>query len=79
MPEYIIYRKKGKKSVVIGYVPSTKNIRTAWGFFKKNHKRKLIKGWEYHLYAMNHARFWYFEKGKWKIGSWYQNHLRKPK
>lgn len=51
-----------------------KSIRAAFSYFKKNFKRRLHKDWQYHLYPLNHARFWNFKDDKWKIGSWYNNH-----
>ncbi len=65
---------KGTKVVILGFTPELKNIRRAWGFLKKDHKRKVHKGWQYHIYPINHSRFWTFKDGKWRIGSWYGNH-----
>lgn len=77
MPQYIIYRRKGNKTVLIGLIPNLANIRRAWGWFKKNHKRKVHIGWEYHIYPINHSRYWKHKDGKWLIGSWYGNHKNK--
>jgi hypothetical protein len=77
MPQYLVIRKRGKHSVIVGLTPTLRSIRRAWGFFKKNHKRKIINKWEYHFFPINHARFWQQNKeGKWRINSWYGNHNR---
>ena len=74
MPQYIILRRKKDKVIMIGVIPHVRSIRAAFTYFKKNFKRRLHKDWEYHLYPVNHARYWTFENGKWVIGSWYGNH-----
>jgi hypothetical protein len=78
MPQYIIFKIKGKgksqQTKTVGFVPHVKNIRRAWGWFKKNHKRKLQKGWDYLIFPINHGRIWSLDGKKWVIGSWYGNH-----
>lgn len=81
MPRYLIVRIKGKgrtqKVKIIGMTPQLKSIRLAWTYYKKNFKRSLIKGFAYHLFPLNHSRFWEYNGKKWIINSWYGNHDQK--
>lgn len=82
MPQYILIEIQSKtKSRVIGLTPGARggisNIRQAWVWVKKNHKKKLNKKCSYHLYPICHGRFWDFKNGKWVIDSWYGDHQKK--
>lgn len=84
MPQYHIIRRLRKKSTDFESccIISAAGIRSAFAAFKKTCKKepekyKLETNYEYHIYPINHCRFWNFKRGKWSIDSFYGNHNQK--
>jgi hypothetical protein len=88
MPQYHIIEQpkaitdKDKGIFISCGIIMAKSVRSAWGAYKKLHKESaekhpLNQTSRYHIYPINHSRFWDLKKGKWEINSFYGNHNQK--
>jgi predicted phosphohydrolase len=79
MPHYHILERKNKATFISCGIIMARSVRSAWGAYKKLNKKNpkehpINKKLEYHVYPINHSRFWKLKDGKWEIDSFFGNH-----